>query len=856
MTTTKQSAFKRGLAAVLALTMVFSLGLSQAFSFQVNAASSRTSGTPVRQLDVPVEDGVYYADIELMNATREAASMGNTALRGSSSYEAKQTGDTDYRPLIVVKDGKATAILEYMPMGYLMFYGFLLELNSVNTTLFNLSPVVESSTFTPATVLAEHRTTTGEVVFDQFNDPDSAYAIDGSNADAHTRPAGYGHDEILMDVTNQAYPHIVTADATPIMIGDGDVPESAEEYTWDHAAYVSVFVPVMFSISPSTGEQYARLQVDWTSLEKVENPENNVQYQLYLATQIEKGNYTDASYQALQDVIAETEETLSNVWPSQNIEVSTGMPPVPVLSLKQFTDEENAAMAAKLIEAINALEEKGDKSSLDALIAEAEAKEETAYTPNSWNAFQEKLTAAKEVQNNQDAGVTQVTAAVNELTAAMEGLIARADLSSLNQLLDEVGELQESAYTEESWRALQTAITEAKEAAADPNVSQNTIDTLRTALENAVNSLIPSGVLDKNNLEDGVYSVYGEMIKTNRQEKSMSNDAINHTIKLTVEDGKYYLTMDFHGLAYLNKFGYLAELSYYDNGYTYGQYGTVEGTLIPAAVLSTQKNADGSDVYDEFNQAGGSYDGKLYPDQIKFPLVADALADEDGYVPLHVFVPVMEDISAGTGDQDVLLKLDWSTLKKTTEDDPAFEPEEPVEQSPAVDYTDAATGVKVNADKGVFDEGVQIVVSEITKGADYDNAVSSLSDVGKKFKLYDVKFLDADGNEVTPNGTVSISFPIAAGYDSANLAVYRLADGGKVLVRGTVENGYYTVITKTAGTYVLVEKGSTITDAENTANIPQTGNDSNVAVFALPALAAAGMMGVTLVTRKRKSNEA
>ena len=207
-----------------------------------------------------------------------------------------------------------------------------------------------------------------------------------------------------------------------------------------------------------------------------------------------------------------------------------------------------------------------------------------------------------------------------------------------------------------------------------------------------MNGLAVEGTLDKNNLEDGVYSVYGEMIKTNREEKSMSNDAINHYIKLTVEDGKYYLNMDFHGLAYLNKFGYLAELSYYDDGYTYGQYGTVEGTLIPATVLSTQKNADGSDLYDEFNQAGGSYEGKLYPDQIKFPLVADALADEDGYVPLHVFVPVMEDISAGTGDQDVLLKLDWSTLTETTEDDPNFEPEEPVEQSPAVDFTDSATG--------------------------------------------------------------------------------------------------------------------------------------------------------------------
>ena len=47
---------------------------------------------------------------------------------------------------------------------------------------------------------------------------------------------------------------------------------------------------------------------------------------------------------------------------------------------------------------------------------------------------------------------------------------------------------------------------------------------------------------------------------------------------------------------------------------------------------------------------------KLYPDQSKFPLVADALADEDGYVPLHVFVPVMEDISAGTGDQEMCIR--------------------------------------------------------------------------------------------------------------------------------------------------------------------------------------------------------
>ena len=521
-----------------------------------------------------------------------------------------------------------------------------------------------------------------------------------------------------------------------------------------------------------------------------------------------------------------------------------------------------------------------DKAALNIAINAAVAitEKRNVYTDASWKNFIEKLEAAQEIAENDTAAQDIVDNAAKELETAMTvggegGLVIDesklANKTALETAINEAKALQQGNHTATAWNALQEAIADAQAVYDTLEASQTEVDTAAKSLNTAVTLFQNSGEaseLDKNNLEDGVYSVYGEMIKTNREEKSMSNDAINHYIKLTVEDGKYYLNMDFHGLAYLNKFGYLAELSYYDDGYTYGQYGTVEGTLIPATVLSTQKNADGSDLYDEFNQTGGSYEGKLYPDQIKFPLVADALADEDGYVPLHVFVPVMEDISAGTGDQDVLLKLDWSTLTKTTEDDPNFEPEEPVEQSPAVDFTDSATGVKVHADKGVFDEGVQIVVSEITQGADYDAAVSSLSDVGKKFKLYDVKFLDAEGNEVTPNGTVSISLPITAGYDSTNLAVYRLADGGKVLVRGAVEDGYYTVITRTAGTYALVEKGSTITDAENTenaenqnqgnTNIPQTGDNSNIAAYALLALAAAGMMGVALVTRKRKSEEA
>ena len=54
-----------------------------------------------------------------------------------------------------------------------------------------------------------------------------------------------------------------------------------------------------------------------------------------------------------------------------------------------------AQLASQLATAMNNLEEKGDKTSLNSLITEAEQKVETDYTTASWATFQEKLTAAK-----------------------------------------------------------------------------------------------------------------------------------------------------------------------------------------------------------------------------------------------------------------------------------------------------------------------------------------------------------------------------------------------------------------------------------------------------------------------------
>lgn len=152
-----------------------------------------------------------------------------------------------------------------------------------------------------------------------------------------------------------------------------------------------------------------------------------------------------------------------------------------------------------------------------------------------------------------------------------------------------------------------------------------------------------------NNLEDGKYKISAEMFKTDRESKSMSDNAINHTAILEVVDGEYYLTLEFTGLSIYNQFGYLSSLSYYDVGYEYNQYGIPQGTLIPADILSTY------DVVDQYNTAETPY-----PHELKIKLVDKASVD---YVPLQVFVPIMESITAGSGTQDVLMQLDWDTLK-------------------------------------------------------------------------------------------------------------------------------------------------------------------------------------------------
>ena len=174
-------------------------------------------------------------------------------------------------------------------------------------------------------------------------------------------------------------------------------------------------------------------------------------------------------------------------------------------------------------------------------------------------------------------------------------------------------------------------------------------------------------------LEDGVYAVQGTMYKPDLKTKSMADSAFSHTMPMTVQDGKATLRMNFKAMEITGLNGYLGRLKYYGSGYQKDAYGAPTGTLKDVTVKSVQKYSDGAVISDDF--------GTDYPDIISFEVIPEAL--EDGIVPLQVFVPIMESITAGTGSQNVYLKLDLENMEKTAAEDPRFQDTDTAPENPS-----------------------------------------------------------------------------------------------------------------------------------------------------------------------------
>ena len=148
---------------------------------------------------------------------------------------------------------------------------------------------------------------------------------------------------------------------------------------------------------------------------------------------------------------------------------------------------------------------------LEAAIAKAEALKEAEYTAESWASMQMELQEAKDELKNPKTQAT-VDEAVSHLNAAVEALVkaegdkteedkkdndkteepAAVDTSSLEKVISDAAALKEADYTVDSWKALQSALTDAK-SALNAKESQEKVDKATDALNTAIKALVKNG---------------------------------------------------------------------------------------------------------------------------------------------------------------------------------------------------------------------------------------------------------------------------------------------------------------------------------------------------------------------------
>ena len=138
---------------------------------------------------------------------------------------------------------------------------------------------------------------------------------------------------------------------------------------------------------------------------------------------------------------------------------------------------------------------------LEAAIAKAEALTESDYTAESWASMQMELQEAKDELKNPKTQAT-VDEAVSHLNAAVEALVkaegdkteepAAVDTSSLEKVISDAAALKEADYTADSWKALQSALADAK-SALNAKESQEKVDKATDELNTAIKALVKNG---------------------------------------------------------------------------------------------------------------------------------------------------------------------------------------------------------------------------------------------------------------------------------------------------------------------------------------------------------------------------
>lgn len=228
-----------------------------------------------------------------------------------------------------------------------------------------------------------------------------------------------------------------------------------------------------------------------------------------------EGLAENADIDTVHDVIAAIEKALENLVPDRT-KLNHALEEASLLTETDYTPEswealqeavataerlpENASVdavhnaAAAIEKAIESL--RADRTELDRLLEEIALLIETDYTPESWEALQEAISATERLPEN--ASVEDVHGAVQAIREAAAALVLAAgiDFPSVNKeglkaALEEASDLMEAYYTSDSWEDLQEAATAAKEVLEATEVTPADVINAIVSLQEAIAALVP-----------------------------------------------------------------------------------------------------------------------------------------------------------------------------------------------------------------------------------------------------------------------------------------------------------------------------------------------------------------------------
>lgn len=231
------------------------------------------------------------------------------------------------------------------------------------------------------------------------------------------------------------------------------------------------------------------------------------------------------------------------------------------------------------------------------------------------------------------------------------------------------------------------------------------------------------------------------------------------------------------------------------------------------------------------------FDGKEHKfDYVsKFSFTTNYMENEFINVQINVPYTPMDGIMASAGGSlSARLKLNWSSMSKT-DDSATLNPDSSSANGSSssgggssVNTSNEDTGIKIEADEFVFDDGTTFSTAAVNSGEEYKTAESLLGDID--FRLFDIKAL-VGSSEVKPNGQAKVYIPVND--KDKNIVIYRINKGDKTTESSKTEleyaisqdKKYYVVTVKEFGLFAVAEstvevkeeeKADTITNEDNT----------------------------------------